>query len=253
MCFIGHGAFGIITKQVWCNYFGVFGIEESAAYTLMPFVGIVDILMGIILIIYPLRIVAIWLIFWGLFTALLRPLSGESFAEFFERAGNYGAPLILLMLTGTGVFKNGFKKIETADELDEKQWAILTTWLRVFCCTLLLGHGLLNLFEKESLLLQYSSLGFPNPKHVSAMIGIFEIAAALMILIRPLPYLILILVIWKVGSEMFYPTYGFWEWFERGGSYGLLFGLWLVLKNKPLSAKTFSINLGNANSLLGVH
>ena len=34
MCFIGHGAFGIITKQVWCNYFGVFGMDEALAYQL---------------------------------------------------------------------------------------------------------------------------------------------------------------------------------------------------------------------------
>ena len=30
---------------------------------------------------------------------MMRPLSGEPFAEFMERAGNYGAPLALLLLT----------------------------------------------------------------------------------------------------------------------------------------------------------
>ena len=28
MCFIGHGAFGIITKAIWCNYFAIFGIDQ---------------------------------------------------------------------------------------------------------------------------------------------------------------------------------------------------------------------------------
>lgn len=35
MCFIGHGAFGIITKQIWCNYFAVFGIGQEMAYHIM--------------------------------------------------------------------------------------------------------------------------------------------------------------------------------------------------------------------------
>ena len=36
MCFIGHGAFGVITKPVWCNYFAVFKIGHDMAYQLMP-------------------------------------------------------------------------------------------------------------------------------------------------------------------------------------------------------------------------
>src|ERR1700760_764574 len=92
MCFIGHGAFGIITKAVWCNYFAVFGIGHDQAYHLMPILGAVDILMGLIILTYPVRIIVIWLVIWGLLTAALRPLSGEPFAEMIERAGNYGAP-----------------------------------------------------------------------------------------------------------------------------------------------------------------
>ncbi|MGQ0642327.1 MAG: hypothetical protein ACT4P6_16390 [Gemmatimonadaceae bacterium] len=37
---------------------------------------------------------------WGLWTALLRPLSGEPFFDTIERAGNYGVPLALLLLSG---------------------------------------------------------------------------------------------------------------------------------------------------------
>ena len=55
MCFIGHGAFGIITKQIWCNYFAVFGIGQDMAYRLMPFVGTFDIIMGILIIVKLLR------------------------------------------------------------------------------------------------------------------------------------------------------------------------------------------------------
>ena len=64
MCFIGHGAFGMITKPIWCNYFAVFGIGPTAAYNLMPVVGAVDILLGVFLLFYPLRFSAVWLVFW---------------------------------------------------------------------------------------------------------------------------------------------------------------------------------------------
>src|ERR1700743_1440876 len=81
MCFIGHGAFGIITKPVWCNYFAVFGIGHDLAYRLMPVLGAVDILMGLSILLYPTRVALGWLVLWGLVTASLRPLSGEPIGE----------------------------------------------------------------------------------------------------------------------------------------------------------------------------
>jgi len=66
MCFIGHGAFGVITKPIWCNFFAILGIGQDLAYQLMPPVGILDILMGIIILIYPIRAIFGWLVFWGL-------------------------------------------------------------------------------------------------------------------------------------------------------------------------------------------
>ena len=69
MCFIGHGCFGIITKQIWCNYFAVFGIGHDMAYQLMPVVGTVDVLMGISLLFYPTRVILTWLVIWGFITA----------------------------------------------------------------------------------------------------------------------------------------------------------------------------------------
>ena len=119
MCFIGHGAFGIITKPIWCNYFAVAGIGHDLAYKLMPIVGSIDILSGIIMLVYPIRAIALWLVVWGLATATMRPLSGEPFAELIERAGNSGAPFVLLLLTG-GFNKNIFTKINPVNHVDEK-------------------------------------------------------------------------------------------------------------------------------------
>ena len=38
-CFIGHGAFGIITKTAWLPYFAIFGIPEAWASTLCRLYG----------------------------------------------------------------------------------------------------------------------------------------------------------------------------------------------------------------------
>src|SRR5262249_44075877 len=92
MCFVGHGAFGIMTKEAWVPYFGVAGIGRETAFHLMPLVGMLDISMGCAMLIAPIPLVAYWMLGWAIWTALLRPLSGEPFWEAVERAGNYGVP-----------------------------------------------------------------------------------------------------------------------------------------------------------------
>ena len=234
MCFIGHGAFGIITKAVWCNYFGVFGIGQDMAYQLMPVVGVMDITFGTILLVYPMPIAAGWLVFWGLFTALLRPLSGESFGEFFERAGNYGAPLILLLVSSTSglSLKGWFQKLEPRKIDDEQQWRTITMGLQLIAFALLAGHGWLNLIGKAGLLKQYEALGFSDPLQVAHRVGLIEVGGAVLLLVKPFRQIVLLLFLWKMASELFYPSYEIWEWVERGGSYGVLLGLWLVLRER---------------------
>jgi hypothetical protein len=234
MCFIGHGSFGIITKAVWCNYFAVFGIGKVMAYQLMPWLGGFDIICGIIMLIYPLRIIPLWLVIWGTVTAFLRPVSGEPFAEFIERAGNFGAPLTLLLLSG-GVqlnIKNLFTPINPNIEVDTKVLSRVTTCLKVVVFLLLAGHGWLNLIEKKGLMGQYTSLGFSNPASVAHLIGAFEIAAAVSVLIKPILPVLLVFFTWKMISELFYPHYEIFEWVERGGSYGCILALWFALARK---------------------
>src|SRR5215216_4176300 len=96
--FIGHGAFGIITKASWIPYFGVLGLPERWAWRLEPVVGGVDITLGVLTLLKPLRVVLLFYAVWGLWTASLRPLSGEPVWELVERAPNYLVPLALLCL-----------------------------------------------------------------------------------------------------------------------------------------------------------
>jgi hypothetical protein len=185
MCFIGHGAFGIIGKEIWCNYFAVFGIGKVMAHHLMPWVGTADILFGLSILFHPTRAVLLWLVIWGLTTAALRPLSGEAFPELIERAGNYGAPLTLLIFYGLKN-KNWLLQVKPGLITDEKTLAMAVNCLKIVVFLLLAGHGWLNLIDKKGLIAQYTSLGFTNPLQVAQLAGIFEIAAACLILIKPL-------------------------------------------------------------------
>jgi len=236
MCFLGHGAFGIITKPIWCNYFGVFGFSHETAYHMMPFVGSIDILCGLFILFYPIRAVFMWLVVWGLVTATLRPLSGEPFAELIERAGNFGSPLALLILTSTKAdlrALTNFSSLPSA--LDESKTDKARIALRIICFLLLTGHGYLNLLAKNALVTQYTALGFHDPQQMACCVGIAEVCMACLILIKPLRPFVLAILIWKMGTELFYPHYEVWEWIERGGSYGALLALFYSLspiKNK---------------------
>lgn len=243
MCFIGHGAFGLIGKAVWCNYFGVVGIDKDFAYTLMPYVGVMDICMGLIILFYPLKVTVTWLVVWGMITASMRPFSGEPFAEMLERAGNYGAPLALLLLTGAGVKKGSWFKplLPTSVHVNPIVMKRVMLCLRIVVFLLLLGHGWLNILEKKSLLGQYTSLGFSNAINVAHIVGSLEILAAVSVLIKPVHSVLLIFLIWKMGSELFYPQWEIFEWIERGGSYGTILALWLL--TKP-SFKYHAVNKG---------
>ncbi len=95
--FIGHGIVAIGVNPKWIPLMTCFGFSEEQAEFLMPFIGILDIVVALIILIYPIRIVLYWAIFWALLTALSRPISGDSFLDFFERSSNWGLPLVLLM------------------------------------------------------------------------------------------------------------------------------------------------------------
>ena len=229
MCFIGHGSFGILTKPIWVNYFAVFGIGKIWAYKLMPILGGFDIALGTIMLIKPIRAIVIWLVIWGFITAALRPLSGEPFAELIERAGNFGAPLTLLILSGgIGKLKDLFKPIKPYIKADAQTLVNVATCLRIVAFLLLAGHGWLNLVGKKGLLAEYTALGFASPLHTAQIVGIFEITGGLILLIRPVKPVIIIFLIWKMISELFYPHYEVFEWIERGGSYCDLLALWFL-------------------------
>ena len=97
--FVGHGVFALQGKQAWIDWMQqLIGVSPEAAATLMMIVGVLDLIVGVTVLLYPLRPVLAWAVLWGFWTALLRPIVGEPIWDFVERWANWGAPLALLLL-----------------------------------------------------------------------------------------------------------------------------------------------------------
>ena len=161
LCFVGHGAFGILTKQAWLPYFAVAHIGPTSAYSLMPLIGALDITMGCLVLLSPRPAVVFWMTLWAVWTALLRPLAGESGWEAFERAGNYGVPLVLILLTAPWRGVGGFFAPMTLRPLTDRLLRNLELALIAVVVVLLVGHGALGLEGKPGLVANYASI-FPD-------------------------------------------------------------------------------------------
>ena len=100
---LGHGLAGFYRPPGWIPYFTFFGIRETFAHDYTTYItGTVDVALAIVVLVRPMRAVMLHIAVWGLLTALLRPLTGESWFELVERGANYGMPLALLVLSGWG-------------------------------------------------------------------------------------------------------------------------------------------------------
>ncbi len=97
--FIGHGVFAVMGKASWVSYFAAVGIGEAGALQLMPIIGAMDIILGLLVLVRIVPVALLWMAIWGFATALIRPLAGEPIWDFVERFANWGAPLALYLLT----------------------------------------------------------------------------------------------------------------------------------------------------------
>jgi hypothetical protein len=96
--FLGHGIVVIGINPKWIPLLTSFGFSGEQAVFIMPFIGVLDIIVALLILIYPIRIILFWAVFWAFLTALSRPVSGDSFLDFFERSSNWVLPLVLLMM-----------------------------------------------------------------------------------------------------------------------------------------------------------
>ena len=98
--FLGHGVFALQGKLGWIKYFTALGFTPDFAQSVLPFIGIADLAVALIVLLKPIRAILLWATLWGFWTALLRPLGGDPIWDFVERWANWGAPLALLLLRG---------------------------------------------------------------------------------------------------------------------------------------------------------
>jgi hypothetical protein len=232
-CFIGHGAFGILTKEAWVPFFGFVGISRDLAYTLMPLVGAVDIGVGLAVLISPRPIVLAYMAVWAAWTALLRPLTGDSPFETLERAGNYGVPLALLMLVGTPrTWRDWFRPApaESAGVDPERAMRVLL----VATALLLFGHGALAA-QGKALLASHIAFTGLNASALT-LVGFAEMSTALLLLASPSATLLVVIAAWKLATESLFPLTGapVWELVERGGSYAAPIALALLMLEHPV-------------------
>ncbi len=233
-CFVGHGAFGILTKEAWVAYFAVFGIGRELAHALMPVVGAIDIAAGVLVLLSPRPFGLLYMPLWGLWTAMLRPLAGESVFETLERAGNYGVPFALLFLFSMPARpRDVIRRAAPRGEVDR---VLVGRVLLVTTALLLFSHGALQAITHKPMFAElYGAVGVPAS--AAPFIGLAEMLTAVLVVIAPTPALLLAIVAWKVGSEMLFPLSGapIWEFVERGGSYAAPLALVFLLGISPFT------------------
>jgi len=240
LCFLGHGAFGLITKQAWVAYFGVVGIPEAWAWQLMPWVGAMDVTVAFLAFLWPCRALFAWAAFWAVWTALLRPFAGQGWPEFFERAGNYGVPLAILALTG--LRGPWFARLpEQWPEMSAPVRRRATLVLQLALAALLAGHAACAVvLQKPGLAQHYEVFAVGDPSGVMRAVGWFEVALAAAVLVFRVPALLVFACLWKLATESLFFTSGtpapLFEIIERGGSYLVPLALAYLLARREESA-----------------
>ena len=254
MEFVGHGMFGVLGgKAAWVPYFGVVGIGESTAWKLMPIIGYVDVAMGILMLVRPMRAALLYGAVWGLWTAMLRPLAGQGIWELLERAGNYAIPMAFLLWSGwPNRPAQWFARISSKEHAANAR-AIVEPLVRVSLAVLLIGHGGFGVIQNKPMLAQqWATVGVHGVGGMPIVpaAGWLDFALALAVLVIPNMWLLAFTAVWKVSCELLYPISGspIWEFVERGGSYAapLLLMTFLAMKRAPKPAPAVEISAESA-------
>ena len=237
--FIGHGAFGIITKAGWLPYFAVWGIPEGPAWTLMPIVGAMDIILGILALFAPRKAFILFMAAWGLMTAFLRPLAGEPVSELFERAYNYAVPFAMFLLMHWDIKRHGWMyQVKNVPSLTKEHWRIVKWVLHISIAVYLVAHGAFGAFDgKTGLMGHYDNTGisalFGSTEAAMVTIGWFEIVLGAAVLFAPVAPLLFFAAGWKIFSESLFifsgAFFGGFEFIERGASMVAPIALYFVM------------------------
>jgi len=186
-----------------------------------------------------------WAATWGIWTALLRPLSGESCWEFWERAGNFGVPLAIITVVGW----SGPQLRRLSSRWPDTGEGARLRLSRVLCLvtfSLLAGHAGCTLLEpRASFAHNYAAVWPHGPAGVVPAVALLELAMAAGVLFRPTVGLLVGVCAWKAATEALFVLAGspVWEVVERFGSYtaplalAFLPGPWLAERSTIAAAR----------------
>ena len=111
--FIGHGLLAIGGKADWITWIGkMIGTAPEVSTQLLWWIGASDVVIAIIVLLFPIPAALLWAAVWDFWTALVRPIVGVGWLDFIERFANWGAPLALLLMSGWPKSSDWFKKLK---------------------------------------------------------------------------------------------------------------------------------------------
>jgi hypothetical protein len=231
LCFLGHGAFGLIGKSAWVPYFGVVGIGGDMAWRLMPLVGAIDTLLGLLILLQPRPAFLVYMTVWAIWTALLRPLAGEPFWEALERAGNYGVPLALLAMQSRPI--HWFAGLRTGS-LGPLARRNVERILVAAIALLLIGHAALALSLEPELVRHAALIDAGQAAGLCRVAGTVELALAILVIAVRRSWVGVSIFLWKLTTASLFLVAGspVWEVVERAGSYAAPLALAFLLARR---------------------
>jgi hypothetical protein len=183
-------------------------------------IGAVDVLAAMAVLFAPRGLPLLYMAVWALWTGLVRPLAGESVWEAVERAGNYGVPFALLVMTGIPRSLSDLRRTRLDVDVVDSSIVRVCVILRWTTAALLFGHGALAaLTGKATLMAHFAAVGL-SPRAL-LLVGFVEMTAAIAVALRPSIALLILIAVWKIASESLWLVTGapVWEFAERAGSY----------------------------------
>lgn len=106
--------------------------------------------------------------------------------------------------------------------------------LRVSVAGEFVGHGMFALQGKAEWVGWFAKFGVADPmlaKQLLFAIGIVDLALALLVLVRPVRYLVLWMAVWGFWTALIRPLVGMpvWDFVERWSNWGAPLALFLIL------------------------
>ncbi len=101
--FVGHGAFSLLGEEEFLKMIMDFtGADVVLGGKLLLTIGILDVLVGLAILLKPIRAVLLWAVIWTSWTAIMHilPFVGDPIWELFEKIITPTAALALLLLYG---------------------------------------------------------------------------------------------------------------------------------------------------------